>query len=79
MCSDMLVEDLVGEGTPQLYTLCGRGHRSSLRILRHGITVSEIAVTELPGRPKVRFTTNRRLEDINSRVGGVDDKGETGF
>lgn len=33
------VADLAKEDTPQLYVTCGRGSRSSLRILRHGLEV----------------------------------------
>ena len=33
------VADLAGEDTPQLYVACGRGPRSSLRVLRHGLEV----------------------------------------
>lgn len=31
--TDMKVEDLTGEGNPQIYTLCAAGSRSSLRVL----------------------------------------------
>lgn len=47
--TDIQVEDLVNEGTPQIYSLCGRGSRSSLRVLRPGLTVTEIANSNLPG------------------------------
>lgn len=36
------IADLAGEDTPQLYVACGRGPRSSLRVLRHGLEVSYI-------------------------------------
>ena len=36
-----LVADLAAEDTPQLYVACGRGPQSSLRVLRHGLEVSE--------------------------------------
>lgn len=49
--TDLLVEEMAGEDAPQIHVLCGRGYRSSLRVLRHGISVSEEAVSELPGRP----------------------------
>lgn len=41
----------VGNGANQLYTLCGRGVRSTLRILRHGLAVEETANTPMPGNP----------------------------
>ncbi|KAK1747619.1 spliceosome associated factor 3b, subunit 3 [Skeletonema marinoi] len=50
--TSVLVGELAGnEVSPQFYTLCGRGPRSSLRILRHGLSVTELAVSELPGVP----------------------------
>lgn len=45
---DFKCADLAGEDAPQLYALCGRGPRSSLRTLRHGLGVAEMAVSELP-------------------------------
>lgn len=47
----MKVADLAQENTPQIYALCGRGCRSSLRVLRHGLEVTEMAVSDLPGVP----------------------------
>jgi len=43
------VADVAREGTPQFYALCGRGPRSTLRVLRHGLAVVDMAVSELPG------------------------------
>jgi len=57
------VADLANEDTPQLYMLCGRGPRSSLRVLRHGLEVSEMAVSELPGNPNAVWTVKRRADD----------------
>lgn len=53
MCAitDMKVQDLADEGNPQVYSLCGRGPRSTLRVLRHGLGVSEMACSNLPGKP----------------------------
>jgi splicing factor 3B subunit 3 len=51
------------EDTPQLYVACGRGPRSTLRILRHGLEVSEMAVSELPGNPNAVWTVKRRADD----------------
>lgn len=41
--ADMKIVDAMDEGNPQIYTLCAAGDRSSLRVLRHGLPVSEIA------------------------------------
>jgi len=47
--TDLHVEDLLNEGSQQIYTLCGRGARSTLRVLKPGLTVTEIANSNLPG------------------------------
>lgn len=60
MCSK--VADLTNEDTPQLYAACGRGPRSTMRVLRHGLEVSEMAVSELPGNPSAVWTVKRRLD-----------------
>lgn len=56
------------EDTPQLYMCCGRGPRSSLRVLRHGLEVSEMAVSELPGNPNAVWTVKRRADGKNTRT-----------
>ncbi|XP_050056408.1 splicing factor 3B subunit 3 isoform X3 [Aphis gossypii] len=60
------VADLAAEDTPQLYMACGRGSRSTLRVLRHGLEVSEMAVSELPGSPNAVWTVKRRADGIES-------------
>lgn len=60
---DMKVADLAKEHTPQIYTLCGRGPRSSLRILRHGLAVTEMAVSELPGNPSAVWAVKTNAAD----------------
>ncbi|CAN2389285.1 splicing factor 3b [Pristimantis euphronides] len=57
------IADLANEDTPQLYVASGRGPRSSLRVLRHGLEVSEMAVSELPGNPNAVWTVRRHIED----------------
>ncbi|PWA33076.1 hypothetical protein CCH79_00013090 [Gambusia affinis] len=57
------IADLANEDTPQLYVSCGRGPRSTLRVLRHGLEVSEMAVSELPGNPNAVWTVRRHVED----------------
>ena len=52
-----------GGSLAQLYAVCGRGPRSSLRVLRHGLEVSEMAVSELPGNPNAVWTVKRRMDD----------------
>ena len=66
--TDFKVLNLTGEDTPQIYTLCGKGPRSSFRILRHGLEVSELAVSELPGSPTAVWTLRASTEGILSFV-----------
>ncbi|KAG2730116.1 hypothetical protein I3843_01G272800 [Carya illinoinensis] len=60
---DMKVINLFEEETPQIFTLCGRGPRSSLRILRPGLAISEMAVSELPGVPSAVWTVKKNVND----------------
>ncbi|KAJ1727996.1 pre-mRNA-splicing factor rse1, partial [Coemansia biformis] len=53
------VLNLADEESPQVYALCGRGARSSLKIIRHGLEVSELAVSELPGTPQSVWAVRR--------------------
>ncbi len=53
---------VANEDTPQLYAACGRGPRSSMRVLRHGLEVTEMAVSELPGNPNAVWTVKRRAD-----------------
>lgn len=59
---DAKICDLANEDTPQLYAACGRGPRSSLRVLRHGLEVTEMAVSELPGNPNAVWTVKTRAD-----------------
>lgn len=61
--TDLIVDDVSGEGTPQIHALCGRGNRSTLRVLRHGVSVTEMAVSELPGRPSAVWTVKEKFGD----------------
>ncbi|KAK2194825.1 bifunctional Cleavage-polyadenylation specificity factor, partial [Babesia duncani] len=54
--TDMKVLDVQGLGQPQIFLACGRGDRSTLRVLSHGLAVEELADNELPGRPKQVWT-----------------------
>lgn len=60
---DMKVVNLFEEETPQIFSLCGRGPRSSLRILRPGLAVSEMAVSQLPGVPSAVWTVKKNVND----------------
>ncbi|KAH8497167.1 hypothetical protein H0E87_019750 [Populus deltoides] len=60
---DMKVANLFDEETPQIFSLCGRGPRSSLRILRPGLAISEMAVSQLPGVPSAVWTVKKNIYD----------------
>ncbi|KAJ3217625.1 Splicing factor 3B subunit 3 [Dinochytrium kinnereticum] len=60
---DARVLNLTDEDTPQIFTICGRGARSSFRILRHGLEATEIAVSELPGNPNAVWTVKASAKD----------------
>ncbi len=57
------VANLLGEEIPQIWAICGRGSRSSLRVLRPGLAVTEMAVSPLPGAPQAVFTVRRARTD----------------
>ena len=54
--NDMRVEDLTQENSSQIYLACGRGAQGTIRSLRHGLSVLEMAVSPMPGQP-LRVTT----------------------
>ncbi|TFK22207.1 pre-mRNA-splicing factor RSE1 [Coprinopsis marcescibilis] len=47
---------LPNSDTPQIFTACGRGSRSTFRTLRHGLEVEESVSSELPGIPNAVWT-----------------------
>ena len=55
--------NLLKEEIPQLYVMCGRGARSTLRVLRPGLAATEIAVSPLPGNPTAVWTLKRSTND----------------
>jgi splicing factor 3B subunit 3 len=48
---------LPNSDSPQIFAACGRGARSSLRMLRHGLDVEEVVSSDLPGIPNAVWTT----------------------
>jgi splicing factor 3B subunit 3 len=64
---DAKVLNVIGAGgaaageTPQFFTACGRGARSTFRMLRHGLDVEESVSSDLPGIPNAVWTT--KLKD----------------
>ncbi|KAK7053156.1 pre-mRNA-splicing factor rse1 [Paramarasmius palmivorus] len=55
---------LPNSDTPQIFAACGRGARSSLRTLRHGLEVEESVSSELPGIPNAVWTTKKKEDDL---------------
>ena len=53
---DHQISDLYDESSPQMYALTGRGNRSALRIMRHGLPVTTLLATEIPGKPQSVWT-----------------------
>ncbi|KAL2923338.1 hypothetical protein RDABS01_014829 [Bienertia sinuspersici] len=60
---DMKVYNIFEEETPQIFSLCGQGPRSSLRILRPGLGISEMATSPLPGVPNGVWTIKKNVND----------------
>ena len=53
---------LPNSDTPQIFTLNGRGSRSVLRTLRHGLEVEETVSSDLPGIPNAVWTVKTRSD-----------------
>ena len=52
----MVMNLLPNSDTPQIFTINGRGARSTFRTLRHGLEVDETVSSDLPGIPNVVWT-----------------------
>ena len=59
--------DLYSEGNFQVFTLCGKGPRSSIRVLRHGLSVVEMAISQLPTVPVAVWTLKANSTDPHDR------------
>jgi splicing factor 3B subunit 3 len=53
--------------TPQLHLMSGWGHRSSMRTLRHGLSVTPVAVTELSGNPSAIWALSPTAAAVTDR------------
>jgi splicing factor 3B subunit 3 len=69
--TDLLVDNLCNEETPQIFAACGNGPRSSLRILRQGIAVNERAVSALPGVPSAVWSIKTHVSDQFDKCASV--------
>ena len=61
--NEMKIDDLNNEGSQQIYIACGRGAQGTIRSLRHGLQVTEMAVSPMPGRPLSVITLKSSLSD----------------
>lgn len=57
------LDDFSQEGSPQIAMACGRGTSSSIRVLRRGFSVQEMAVSELQAAPTAVFTVKENRSD----------------
>ncbi|PVV05044.1 hypothetical protein BB560_000437 [Smittium megazygosporum] len=64
-----MVYNLAGEENPQFYSLCGQGAQSALKVVRYGLEVTEMAVSELPGSANGIWTIKKSLsEEFDSYI-----------
>lgn len=68
---DTKVANYLGGDTPEIYTACGRGARSSVRILRQGLEVVEAVSSELPGAPIAVWTTKLKSSGMLPRISSL--------
>lgn len=54
---DCKIANLTEDDAPQIYSVCGNRARSTFRMLKYGLEVSEIVASELPGTPSAVWTT----------------------
>jgi splicing factor 3B subunit 3 len=62
---DSKVLNLTQEDSSQVYSLCGTGPNSSLKVLRNGLQISEIISYPLPGSPISVWCLKARREGFN--------------
>ncbi|KAG8947907.1 pre-mRNA-splicing factor rse1 [Tulasnella sp. 419] len=55
--TDAKVLNVFNTDTPQIFAACGKGARSTLRTLRHGLEIEETVSSDLPGIPNAVWTT----------------------
>lgn len=61
---DCAVVNLTDDDVPQMYFASGRGAQSTFKTVRHGLEVTEVVASDLPGRPTAVWTTKLRHDDI---------------
>lgn len=61
--TDMHCTDLLDEGNPQIYLTSGKGAQSSLRVMRHGLEVTQLAANDMPATPSKVWTVKDHFGD----------------
>lgn len=59
------VANITDDDAPQIFSVCGTGARSSFKMMRHGLNVSELAESPLPAAPNAIWTTKLAHEDMH--------------
>lgn len=66
---DAKVANILGQDTPQIFAACGRGARSTFRMLRYGLEVAETVSSDLPGVPNAVWTVKLNADGESSKSG----------
>ncbi len=60
---DAQVQNPLNSDSPQIFLACGRGPRSSFKMLRNGLDVNEAISSDLPGIPSNVWSTKLKRDD----------------
>jgi splicing factor 3B subunit 3 len=60
---DCKIADVTREDTAQIYCACGRGRNSKLKVLRHGLPVTQTADPQLPAVPTGVWAVKSSIKD----------------
>lgn len=63
--TSMEINDYLRLDTPQILAYSGRSARSGVRMLKHGLELVNIAVSQLPGTPIAVWTVKKNASDKN--------------
>jgi splicing factor 3B subunit 3 len=61
--TDFKAIDLLGENTPQFYCICGKSDRSSIRILKHGLSIKDQGSLSFKATSLLVFTIKEKKSD----------------
>lgn len=60
---DSKVLNVTGADAPQIFAACGKGAKSTFKMLQHGLEVQEAVSSDLPGIPSAIWTTKLKSGD----------------